>query len=69
MGPVAGLLSKSVPACYRDPVLVILEGDRLAPVKFARKAAAGGSSGTEMVSVSGCATEEVSRETARSEAL
>jgi len=65
----AGLLSKSVPACYRDPVLVILEGDRLAPVKFARKAAAGGSSGTEMVSVSGCATAEVSRETARSEAL
>eukprot|EP00435_Cladocopium_sp_Y103_P017567 s2287_g4.t1 len=31
----AGLLS--VPACYRDPVLVLLEGDRLAPVKYARK--------------------------------
>merc|ERR1719356_115854 len=28
------LLSDSVPSCYRDPILVILEGDRNAPAKY-----------------------------------
>ncbi|CAE8600108.1 unnamed protein product [Polarella glacialis] len=32
-----GLLSDSVPPCYRDPILVILEGDRGAPAKYAQK--------------------------------
>jgi len=31
------LLSDTVPACYRDPVLVVLEGDRGAPAKYAQK--------------------------------
>jgi len=31
------LLSDQVPACYRDPLLVIMEGDRAAPAKYARK--------------------------------
>lgn len=34
------LLSDKVPPRYRDPVLVVLEGDRNAPAKYARKAAA-----------------------------
>lgn len=56
----AGLLS--VPACYRDPVLVLLEGDRLAPVNYSRKMP-GLTTGIEMVSREGCAEggEEVSQ--------
>lgn len=30
------LLSESVPDCYRDPILVILEGDRQAPARYLR---------------------------------
>jgi len=30
------LLADSVPSCYRDPILVVLEGDRHAPAKYIR---------------------------------
>jgi len=33
------LLRDTVPSCYRDPILITLEGDRLAPAKYARKRA------------------------------
>mmetsp|Transcript_11685 Transcript_11685/g.21245 ORF Transcript_11685/g.21245 Transcript_11685/m.21245 type:complete len:232 (+) Transcript_11685:2-697(+) len=33
------VLSESVPSCYRNPVLVLLEGDRNAPARYAEMAA------------------------------
>lgn len=60
----AVLLSDSVPACYRDPVLVVLEGDLLAPRRYLRKQLAGLDTQIEMIATpeADTAFTEVARE-------